>query len=87
MREISNGLDRRTFLAGLGAAAGLGALRGASARAAAKYTRYNVTSTEGKRMLVSYAKGIRAMLDLPAKHPHNWFRNAFVHFMDCPHGN
>ena len=87
MREISNGLDRRTFLAGLGAAAGLGALRGVSARAAAKYTRYNVTSTEGKRMLVSYAKGIRAMLDLPAKHPHNWFRNAFVHFMDCPHGN
>lgn len=20
-------------------------------------------------------------------HPHNWFRNAFVHIIDCPHGN
>ena len=38
-------------------------------------------------MLVSYAKAIRVMLKLPPDHPHNWFRNAFVHFMDCPHGN
>jgi len=27
------------------------------------------------------------MLNLPASHPQNWFRNAFVHLMDCPHGN
>jgi tyrosinase len=27
------------------------------------------------------------MLNLPADHPQNWFRNAFVHLMDCPHGN
>ena len=38
-------------------------------------------------MLASYAKGVSAMLQLPPQHPHNWFRNAFVHFMDCPHGN
>jgi tyrosinase len=37
--------------------------------------------------LASYAKGVEAMLKLPADHPHNWFRNAFVHLMDCPHGN
>ncbi len=38
-------------------------------------------------MLASYAKGVQAMLKLPADHPQNWFRNAFVHLMDCPHGN
>ncbi len=38
-------------------------------------------------MLASYAKGVQAMLNLPADHPHNWFRNAFVHLLDCPHGN
>ncbi|HET7436840.1 MAG TPA: tyrosinase family protein [Thermoanaerobaculia bacterium] len=53
----------------------------------AKYTRYNVTSPEGQRALASYAKGVQAMLNLPADHPQNWFRNAFVHLMDCPHGN
>jgi tyrosinase len=57
------------------------------ALAAAKYKRCNVTSTEGRKALVSYAKGVEAMLRLPANHPHNWFRNAFVHLMDCPHGN
>ena len=38
-------------------------------------------------MLASYAKGVEAMLKLPADHPQNWFRNAFTHLMDCPHGN
>lgn len=38
-------------------------------------------------MLASYAKGVEAMLKLPADHPQNWFRNAFIHLMDCPHGN
>ncbi|PTA72843.1 MULTISPECIES: tyrosinase family protein [unclassified Stenotrophomonas] len=53
----------------------------------ARYHRYNVTSPEGQRMLKSYARGIEAMLKLPASDPRNWFRNAFVHLMDCPHGN
>jgi tyrosinase len=53
----------------------------------AKYIRYNVMSEGGKRALESYAKGIQAMLNLPASHPQNWFRNAFTHLMDCPHGN
>jgi len=54
---------------------------------AARYHRHDVTSPEGQRMLASYARGIRAMLALPADHPQNWFRNAFIHFLDCPHGN
>lgn len=55
--------------------------------AVARFHRYNVTSPEGQRMLTSYARGIQAMLALPADDPRNWFRNAFVHLMDCPHGN
>jgi tyrosinase len=58
-----------------------------SAPGAARYKRSLVTSPEGKKALASYAKGVEAMLKLPADNPHNWFRNAFVHLMDCPHGN
>ena len=78
---------RRDFLVSTGAAVGATTLPFAPAQAAAKYRRYNVTGPQGQKMLASYAKGIEAMLKLPADHPHNWFRNAFVHLMDCPHGN
>jgi len=43
-------------------------------------------SSGGKKALASYVKGVEAMLKLPADNPRNWFRNAFVHLMDCPHG-
>ena len=59
----------------------------ARAQSKAKWTRYNVTSAGGKKALSSYAKGVEAMLKLPADHPQNWFRNAFIHILDCPHGN
>lgn len=52
-----------------------------------KYRRYNVTSARGQEMLAGYARAIEAMLKLPCEHPHNWFRNAIVHLLDCPHGN
>src|SRR6202140_2115234 len=78
---------RRQFLATAAIAAGTAALTYAPARAAAKYTRHNVASPEGQKMLASYARGVEAMLKLPADHPQNWFRNAFIHLMDCPHGN
>lgn len=87
-------LTRRDFLTTAAAAAGStmlslspGAGFAAEKTAAARYRRYNVASAEGQRMLVSYARGIQAMLDKPADDPQNWFRNAFVHFLDCPHGN
>lgn len=54
---------------------------------AARWHRYDVASSEGQRMLVSYARGVQAMLALPVSDPRNWFRNAFTHFLDCPHGN
>lgn len=53
----------------------------------ARWRRHDVASAEGQRMLASYARGIEAMLALPASDPRNWFRNAFTHFLDCPHGN
>ncbi|PJR90799.1 tyrosinase [Ochrobactrum sp. 695/2009] len=56
-------------------------------RAQAKYRRHNVFSVDGHAMLASYKKGIQVMLDLPARDPRNWFRYAFIHFLDCPHGN
>ncbi len=56
-------------------------------KGSAKYRRFNVMSDGGKKALASYAKGVEAMLKLPPDHPQNWFRNAFIHLMDCPHGN
>ncbi|MDE1148155.1 MAG: tyrosinase family protein [Azospirillaceae bacterium] len=80
-------LSRRAFLASTAVTAGLSALPFRPARAAAKYRRYNVASAEGQKALASYAKGVEAMLNLPADSPQNWFRNAFIHLLDCPHGN
>jgi tyrosinase len=77
-------MNRRTFLKTTAAAAALPAL---SIGKPATYRRYSVTSPEGQAALASYAKGVQAMLELKPDHPHNWFRNAFVHFLDCPHGN
>jgi tyrosinase len=89
MGMVNSGTSRRHFIQTSVAAAATAALpfRFAGAQSGAKYTRHNVTSPAGKSALESYAKGIEAMLKLPADDPRNWFRNAFVHLMDCPHGN
>jgi tyrosinase len=83
------GTTRRHFLKTSLATAGTAALsrRFALAQTPAKYRRYNVTSPQGQKALASYAKAIQIMLSLPPDHALNWFRNAFVHLMDCPHGN
>lgn len=59
----------------------------AGAATVARWHRYSATSPEGQKMLASYARGVQAMLKLPPDNPHNWFRQAFIHLMDCPHGN
>lgn len=90
MFESRDGLTRRHFLETTIVAAGAAAFPFGGAVAqptAAKYTRYNVMSANGQKALASYAKGVDAMLKLPAFDSRNWFRNAFVHLMDCPHGN
>jgi tyrosinase len=87
MPHARSHLTRRTFLTSTAALAAAAALNPIQTRAAAKYRRANATSPEGRKMLASYAKGVDAMLKLPPDHPQNWFRNAFIHLMDCPHGN
>jgi tyrosinase len=78
---------RRRILVTTAAVAGTSMLPFSGRARTTQYVRYNVTSAKGKQMLESYAKGIQAMLNLPASDPRNWFRNAFTHYMDCPHGN
>jgi hypothetical protein len=51
------------------------------------YVRKNVADPAAAADLEAYKLGVQAMLNLPPDHPHNWYRNAFVHLMDCPHGN
>src|SRR4051794_41145995 len=80
-------LSRRRWLKGCGAALLAAQMPFARSAAPAKYRRYNVASAEGQKVLKSYAAGVEAMMKLPATDPRNWFRNAFVHLMDCPHGN
>jgi tyrosinase len=89
MLATKSGLTRRHFMKTSIAALGAATLpfNRLAALGSAKYTRYNVMSEGGKRALASYAKGVKAMLKLPANHPQNWFRNAFIHLLDCPHGN
>jgi tyrosinase len=97
MSKAKSPVTRRTFLkTSVAAAAGAASIPLSSNAAArsiifptqtAKYRRHNVTSTQGQRALMSYANAISEMLKLPASHPQNWFRNAFTHLMDCPHGN
>src|SRR5215470_198066 len=89
MSATKSGVTRRNFIKTAIAAAGAATLPFGSviAQNKAKYTRYNAMSEGGKRALASYAKGVQAMLKLPAEHPQNWFRNAFIHLLDCPHGN
>ncbi|HJQ36765.1 MAG TPA: tyrosinase family protein [Thermoanaerobaculia bacterium] len=89
---IDDEVTRRSFLQTTMVAAGaaalpLGSVFAQSGGSTAKYTRYNVMSPQGQKALASYAKGVAAMLALPPTDPQNWFRNAFTHLMDCPHGN
>jgi tyrosinase len=78
---------RRRFIETGAALLGASALPFAPARAKAKYTRYNATSDEGKAMLDAYAVAIEKMMALDPRDGRNWFRNAFVHTLDCPHDN
>ena len=82
-------LTRRNFLKASALAAGALAfpLNQGLAQSQTRYRRFNVMSAGGQKALASYAKGVDAMLKLPPAHPQNWFRNAFIHLMDCPHGN
>jgi len=83
-------LTRRQFLASSAAAAVVSALPSRFARAqtaTAKYHRVDLSTSQGQAMLASYEVGIKKMLALPPTDGRNWYRNAFIHTLDCPHGN
>jgi len=83
----TTGLSRRNLLA-TGSAATLGLPSAGRAQTAAKYRRWEITDAAmPARVLDSYKKGIAAMLKLPPTDPRNWYRHAFIHVFDCPHGN
>jgi tyrosinase len=83
------GVSRRQLLATGAVMAGAAFLPGGAALAqlGKPRTRYNVLSTDGKRMMGHYATALRQMLDLPADDPRHWYRQAITHYFDCPHGN
>jgi len=88
----SSHLNRREFVSAATAATAAVALSGGAAMAqiqpSAKYHRLNIAAPGfPSRVLDSYKKAIRAMLALPPSDPRNWYRNALVHTVDCPHGN
>lgn len=87
-------VSRREFLAMTAATIGSAAIpySGATAQGPAKWHRINLsdpkTSQADKdRVLASYKKAIRAMLTLPPDNALNWYRNALIHTVDCPHGS
>jgi tyrosinase len=92
MSKRGDGVTRRRFLQTTAAAAGaaafpFGNVLAKAAASTARYTRYDALSSQGKAALQGYRKAVQTMLAFPPDHPHNWFRIAFVHLMDCPHGN
>ncbi|HMF07107.1 MAG TPA: tyrosinase family protein, partial [Methylocella sp.] len=80
-------LTRRKFLGASATAAGAAFLP-AGARAQSTRRRFEVSDPAmPANVLTSYKNAIAAMLALPPTDPRNWYRNAFVHLLDCPHGN
>jgi tyrosinase len=80
-------LTRRKFLGASATAAGAAFLP-AGARAQSTRRRFEVSDPAmPANILTSYNTAITAMLALPPSDPRNWYRNAFVHLFDCPHGN
>jgi tyrosinase len=81
---------RRRFLAMAAATVAVSAspFRSVLGQAPAKYLRRNISAPGfPAQVLKSYGNAISAMLKLPPSDPRNWYRNAFIHTLDCPHGN
>src|SRR5262249_40649796 len=81
-------VTRRKFL-GTGAfALAASALPSAAPAQGALFRRFEISDPGmPQRVLDSYKKGIREMLNRPPTDPRNWYRNAFIHVFDCPHQN
>lgn len=79
---------RREFMAGAGAAALLAGSGGTARAQARTYTRLSTTDpNQTQRNWESYARAVQRMLALPPTDGRNWYRQALIHEIDCPHGN
>jgi tyrosinase len=87
--NVFSGMSRRQFLVTTAAAAVATSLplRAQYVSPTAQYTRISLTDPGAPAMLDSYATAIKALLKLPPTDPRNFYRNAFIHTLDCPHGN
>lgn len=77
---------RRQFLShALAASAALPLASTYAQGTTARWTRRNLN--DPKSSLESYKKAVAKMLSCAPEDPQNWYRNAFVHILDCPHHN
>jgi hypothetical protein len=90
-RSTTSSVSRRRFLRAGGAtvlAAGMPAMaRAGQSDPTPRYLRRSVADPSAAPAIASYKKAVQAMLALPPSDPRNWYRNAFIHLLDCPHGN
>jgi tyrosinase len=81
-------MTRRRFLSTSAAALAANAVSSGAPAQGATFRRWEISDPGmPPRILDSYKKGIREMLNRPATDPRNWYRNAFIHVFDCPHQN
>lgn len=91
MENLFQTVNRRNVLAGAAATVAFGvapSLVRAEYPKSAKFRRYDISDPDTPTRIVdSYKKAVRKMLERPSADPLNWYRNAFLHVFDCPHGN
>ncbi len=85
-RQLS--LTRRDALTGALALAAVPWRSAHSATETSLSVRRSVTGVDlAPATLDSFRRAIRAMLALPPSDPRNWYRQALIHVLDCPHAN
>lgn len=88
MRLRDQPLTRRVFLEGSTAVLATNFVSLPALSAGPKFRRFEISDPNmPPRVLNSYKKAISKMLGRDPGDSRNWYRNAFVHVFDCPHGN
>ena len=81
-------MSRRDALLGALAIAAVPWNTARSALATPPLVRQSITGADfSPATLESFKRAIRAMLALPPTDPRNWYRQAIIHVLDCPHAN
>ena len=84
---MENSLNRRQILSGAVALSLAGQFSSGASAQSAKLRQSVSSASLRPQTLVSYKKAVTAMLALPPQDPRNWYRQAIIHVLDCPHGN